>query len=96
MKCKRTANLLMFISDFRKKGVCSKSFTETLYGNKILVSECIFKLVCHCENCRLSDRLTVCKRYGLAYLKKQPPELFCRKMCFLKILQKGTCAEVSF
>ena len=42
-------------SDFRKKGVCSKSVTKTLYRNKFLVSECIFKLVYHCESCRLSE-----------------------------------------
>ena len=42
----------MFRSDFIKKGVCSKSVTKTLYRNKSLVSECIFKLVCHYESCR--------------------------------------------
>ena len=45
----------MFRSDLRKKGVCSKSVTKMLYWNKFLVSECIFKLVCHCESCRLSE-----------------------------------------
>ena len=39
----------MLKSDFRKKGVCSKSDTKTLYGNKFLLSEYIFKLVYHCE-----------------------------------------------
>ena len=34
--------LLMFRSDFRKKGVCSKSATKTLYSSKFLVMECIF------------------------------------------------------
>ena len=28
----------MFRSDFRKKGVCSKSVTKTLYQNKVLAS----------------------------------------------------------
>ena len=37
---------------FRKKGAYSKSVTKTLYQNKFSVSECIFKLVCHCESCR--------------------------------------------
>ena len=45
----------MFRSDLRKKGVCSKSATKMLYQNKFLVSECIFKVVCHCESCRLSE-----------------------------------------
>ena len=45
----------MFRSDLRKKRVCSKSATEMFYGNKFLVSECIFKVVCHCENRRLSE-----------------------------------------
>ena len=54
-KCKRKAKLLMSISDFRKKENCSKSVTKKLNWNKILVSECIFKLVCYCENCRRSE-----------------------------------------
>ena len=45
---------LMFRWDFRKKGVCSKSTTKTLYRNKFLVRGCIFKLVCHCGSC-ISD-----------------------------------------
>ena len=52
---KRTAKLLMFRSYFSKKGVCPKSVTKTLYRNKFLVSECIFRLVCHCESCRSSE-----------------------------------------
>ena len=51
----RTAKLLMFRLDVRKKGVCSKSVTKTLYRNKFLVSERILELVCQCESCRLSD-----------------------------------------
>ena len=43
----------MFRSDLRKKGVCSKSVTKMLYWNKLLVSECIFKLVCHCEKLQI-------------------------------------------
>ena len=43
----------MFRSDFRKEGVCSKSATKRLYRSKFLVSECIFKLVCHSESCKL-------------------------------------------
>ena len=39
--------------DIRKKGVYSKSATKILYRKKFLVSEFIFKLVCHCESCRL-------------------------------------------
>ena len=35
----------MLKSDLRKKIVCSKSVTKTLYGNKVLLSEYIFKLV---------------------------------------------------
>ena len=45
----------MFRSDLKKKGVCSKSVTKMLYRNKFLVSECILKLVCHCESCRLLE-----------------------------------------
>ena len=48
----------MFRSGFGKKGVCSKSVTKTLYRNKVLVSEWIFKLVCYCESCRLSEMVT--------------------------------------
>ena len=48
LKCKRTAKLLMLKSDFKKKGVCSKSVTKMLYENKFLVSEYISKLVYHC------------------------------------------------
>ena len=89
-KFKRTPKLLIFKSDFRKKGVCSKSVTKTLRRNIVLVSECIFKLLYHFESCRLLDRLFVCKRYSrsifdqiatVAYLKKKPLELFCRKKC---------------
>ena len=50
-----TAKLLIFRSDLRKKKVCSKSATEMLCRNKFLVIEFIFKLVCHCESCRLSE-----------------------------------------
>ena len=39
----------LFRPDLRKKGGCSKSVTKMLYWNKLLVSECIFKLVCDCE-----------------------------------------------
>ena len=53
--CKRTAKLPIFRSDFRKKGVWSKSVTKALYRNKLLLRECIFKLVCYCESCRSSD-----------------------------------------
>ena len=49
----------MFRSDLRKKGVCSKSLTKMLCRKKFLVRECIFKFVCHCENCRLSDWLCI-------------------------------------
>ena len=45
----------MLRSDFRKKAVCSKSVTKTLYRNKFLVSEYIFKLVYHCEGSRRSE-----------------------------------------
>ena len=45
-KVQRTAKLLMFRSDFRKKRVCYESAIKTLYWNKLVVSECIFKLVC--------------------------------------------------
>ena len=54
-KYKRTAKLLMLRSHSRKKRVCSKSVTKKLYWNKFLVSECNFKIVCHCESCRLSE-----------------------------------------
>ena len=41
----KNSNVVNVLSDFRKKGVCSKSAAKTLYRSKILVSECIFKLV---------------------------------------------------
>ena len=75
----------VFRSDFRMKGVCSKSVTKKNYRNKFLVSKCIFKLVCHCQS---DQRFVVRKRYCLkffeqivtvAYAKKQLPEVFCRK-----------------
>ena len=37
----KNSKLLMFRSDFRKKGVCSKSVTKMLCQKKFLVSECI-------------------------------------------------------
>ena len=46
---------IMFRSDFWKKGVCFKSATKALYPSKVLVSECIFKLVCHCQSCKSSE-----------------------------------------
>ena len=49
----KKVKLLIFRSDFRKKRFFSKSVTRTLYRNKVLVSECIFKLVCDCESYRL-------------------------------------------
>ena len=45
----------MLSSDLRRKEVCPKSVTKTLHGNKFLVSEYIFKLVCHCEGSRWSE-----------------------------------------
>ena len=78
-KCKKAAKLLMFRSDFRKKGVCSKFITKKLYGNTFLVSESIFKLVCHCESCRwFVVRKGYCgiifeETVTVAYLKKHLP-----------------------
>ena len=40
-KCKGTGKLILFGSDLSKYEICSKSFSKTLYGNKLLVSECI-------------------------------------------------------
>ena len=51
----RSAKLLMLKSDFRKKGVYSKTVTKTLYRNKFLVSKYIFKLTYHCEASRWSE-----------------------------------------
>ena len=48
-------NLLMFRSDFSRWGVRSKSIIKMPYGNQFLISQCIFKLVCHCESCRWSE-----------------------------------------
>ena len=45
----------MLKSDFRKKGVYSKTVTKTLYRNKFLVSKYIFKLTYHCEASRWSE-----------------------------------------
>ena len=90
----------MFRSDFRKKGVCSKSATKTLYPNKVLVSEWVFKLVCHCHLVIDYQRLIVCKKYcwkifeqtvTVAYLKRQPPELFCIKGVLKGFTEKCLC-----
>ena len=54
-EAQKDQKLLMFRSNFSKEGLCSKSITKTLYGNKPPVSERIFKLVCHCESCSWSD-----------------------------------------
>ena len=79
----------MFGSDFSKLGVCSKSVTKTLYG-KFLVREGIFELVCH--SIAGDQGFVVRKGYWskifeqivtVAYPKKQPPEVFCKK-CALK------------
>ena len=55
-----TLHLLTFRSGIRKKRVCSKSITKILYQNKSLVSECILKLVCYCEACRLLQTRCAC------------------------------------
>ena len=51
----RTVKWIMFRPDFSQYEIYSKSFTKTLYGKKILVSECIFKLVSHCEGWKWSQ-----------------------------------------
>ena len=56
----------MFRSNFRREGVCSKSVTKTLYRNKVLVREWIFKLVFHCETSKLSE--TDCVQEIVLYL----------------------------
>ena len=81
--------LLIIGADFRKLGVYSKSVTKSHYW-KFLVSEGIFKLVCYWEKCRWSNIScasgilvkniwTDCWIVTVAYLKKQPPEAFCKK-----------------
>ena len=79
----------MFKEESKKKGVYSKSVTKTLYRNRFLVSECILKLVCHLERCRLSN-IGYAKEISLkifeqivtdTYLKKQSLQ----KKVFLKI-----------
>ena len=64
----------------------SISVTEIFYGNKFLVSECIFKLVLSlCEKQVIRDLLQgiLLKIFEaivtIAYLKNQPPEVFCKK-----------------
>ena len=47
---------------FEQLGVYSKSVTKTLYG-KFLVSETIFKLVCHCESCSCSVKKGALKNF---------------------------------
>ena len=54
-RCKKTGNLIMFRWYFSKYEICSKSFTKVLYGNMFLVSENIFKLVCHCASWKWSQ-----------------------------------------
>ena len=78
----------MLSADLRKKGVCSKYVRKTVYPNKFLVSENIFKLVYHCEGNRWSE--ICCARditenteqiFTVAYLKKQLTEVYCGKKC---------------
>ena len=61
------------------------SVTKTFYGNK-----CILKLVCHCARSRWLE--ICCRGYcwkifepivAIAYLKNQPPEVFCKKKALL-------------
>ena len=68
--------------------VGSKPVTKSRYWNKFLVSECILKLIV-IVGVAGYQRLVVCVRYiaetslnryvTVGYLKKQLPELFCRK-----------------
>ena len=101
--------LLIIGADFRKLGVYSKSVTKSHYW-KFLVSEGIFKLVCYWEKCRWSNISCVsgilvkniwtdCWIVTVAYLKKQPPEALCKKMCsekFRKFYRKTTMLESLF
>ena len=51
------------------------------------------------QRCRLIGENTVTLKKNMYYLKKQPPEVFCKKRCsykFCKISQQNTCARVSF
>ena len=94
----------MFEAESRKKGVYSKSVRNTFYRNRLLVGECILKLVCHLE--RAGYRILVLrKRYRWktfeeivtdADLKKQPLQLFCRKRCSLKFCRKTLVLENLF
>ena len=80
----------MLKSDISKKEVCSKSVTKSLYGNKYLVREYIFKLVYHFEGSRWSEiccARDIAKKIfeqiaTVAYLKKQLSEVYCRIRCF--------------
>ena len=67
--------------------VCSKYVTKTLYRNKFLGSEYIFKLVYHCEGSSSSE---ICRARDIAEkslnrLLLQLPEVYCRKKCSSKI-----------
>ena len=53
-KYKRTRMSLIIGTDFSKFGVYSKSVTKSLY-EKFLLSDDIFKLICHCEKWRWSN-----------------------------------------
>ena len=59
----KTAKLLMLRSDFRKKGVCSKSATKMLYWNKFLVSDAAFSNYLVIVRVAGHQRLVVRKRY---------------------------------
>ena len=96
--------MLMFRSNFRKKGVCSKLATKPLYPSKVLVRECIFKLVCHCESCRSTEigfcvrdiAETSLNRLLLFLILKSSHRSCSVEKVFLKILQENTCVGVSF
>ena len=78
--------------------VCSKSFTKTFYWNKFLVSGCICKLACHCESFRYRWKIFE-QIVTVAYFKKQPPEVFCKRTCswkFRKFYRKIPALESHF
>ena len=106
-RCKKTGNLIMFRWYFSKYEICSKSFTKVLYGNMFLVSENIFKLVCHCASWKWSQiccphvrdiaEKSLNKLLLLFILKSSNRRWSVKEMLlkFSQILQKTICVGVS-
>ena len=84
--------LTMFRSDFSKYEICSESFTKTLYG-QVFGKWMHFQIILSLWELEVMTDL-LCVYYWkifeqivtVAYLKKQQPEVICKKRCSLESL----------